>query len=126
MFLPTEGLYSEIVRRPGLVNELQNKRIMVAGPTTLAALLNSLRMGFHTLAIEKRSSEVWKILSAVKTEFSKFGNVLDKVKKNLDSASNTLDSTSQRTRAMERRLRDVEALPADQSATQLLGLSEAD
>ena len=123
MFLPTEGLYAEILRRPGQVEELQRKyRVVVAGPTTLAALLNSLRMGFRTLAIEKRSSEVWTVLGAVKTEFSKFGDIIEKVKKQLDTASTTLEQTGARTRAMERRLRTVEQMPADQ-AEELLGLA---
>ena len=122
MFLPTEGLYSEVLRQPGMVEKLQQQyRVVVAGPTTLSAILNSLRMGFRTLAIEKRSSEVWTVLSAVKTEFGKFGEVLSKVKKQLDTASNTIEKTGVRTRAMERKLRDVEALPADES-TKLLGL----
>lgn len=124
MFLPTEGLYSEVLRQPGLVEKLQQQfRVVVAGPTTLAALLNSLRMGFRTLAIEKRSSEVWTILSAVKTEFAKFGDVLDRVKKQLETASNTIDSTGSRTRAMARKLKSVEALPSENSAT-LFGLEE--
>ncbi len=122
MFLPTEGLYSEVLRQPGMVEKLQQTyRVTVAGPTTLAAILNSLRMGFRTLAIEKRSSEVWTVLSAVKTEFGKFGEVLSKVKKQLDTASRTIDKTGVRTRAMERRLRDVEELPAEDSM-KLLGL----
>lgn len=122
MFLPTEGLYSEVLRHPGMVEKLQHDfRVVVAGPTTLSAILNSLRMGFRTLAIEKRSSEVWKILSAVKTEFGKFGDVLTKVKKQLDTASNTIETTEVRTRAMERKLRDVEALPSDR-ASELLEL----
>ncbi|MCD6535130.1 MAG: DNA recombination protein RmuC [Deltaproteobacteria bacterium] len=122
MFLPTEGLYSEVLRQPGLVEKLQQQyRVVVAGPTTLAAILNSLRMGFRTLAIEKRSSEVWTVLSAVKTEFGKFGEVLAKVKKQLDTASNTIEMTGARTRAMEKKLRNVEALPTAES-TKLLGL----
>jgi DNA recombination protein RmuC len=122
LFLPTEGLYAEVLRQPGLVDELQQKfRVVVAGPTTLAAILNSLRMGFRTLAIEQRSSEVWKILAAVKTEFGRFGEVLDKVKRQLETASKSIDDTGVRTRAMERRLRDVEQLPAEQSAP-ILGL----
>ena len=122
MFLPTEGLYAEVLRLPGLVDLLQNQhRIMVAGPTTFAALLNSLRMGFRTLAIEKRSSEVWQVLGAVKTEFAKFGDVLDKVKRQLNAASNTIDASSTRTRAMERKLRDVEQLPEKDSVA-LLGI----
>jgi len=123
LFLPTEGLYSEVLRQPGVVDKLQQEhRIVVAGPTTLSAILNSLRMGFRTLAIEKRSSEVWTVLSAVKTEFGKFGDVLAKVKIQLDRASNTIDSTTVRTRAMERKLKDVEALPVEESA-ELLGVN---
>ena len=116
MFLPTEGLYAETLRQPGLVEKLQQThRVVVVGPTTLTATLSSLRMGFRTLAIEKRSSEVWNVLAAVKTEFSKFGGVLDKVKKQLDTAANTIDQTGVRTRAMERKLRDVEQLPEQES-----------
>jgi len=117
MFLPTEGLYAEVLRQPGQVEKIQQTyRIVVAGPTTLSAILNSLRMGFRTLALEKRSSEVWKVLAAVKTEFGKFGDVLGKVKKQLSAASNTIDQTDVRTRAMERKLRDVEELPSDATA----------
>jgi DNA recombination protein RmuC len=114
MFLPTEGLYAEVLRQPGQVEKIQQDyRIVIAGPTSLSAILSSLRIGFRTLAIEKRSSEVWKILSAVKTEFGKFGNVLNKVKKQLNTASNTIDQTGVRTRAMERKLREVEELPLE-------------
>ena len=124
LFLPTEGLYSEALRHPGLVERLQREhRIVVAGPTTLAALLNSLRIGFRTLAIEQRSSEVWKVLGAVKHEFGKFGDVLDKVKRQLETAGRTIEETGVRTRAMERRLRSVEELPADAS-TEMLDLAE--
>ncbi len=124
MFLPTEGLYSEVLRQPGLVEKLQQQcRVVIAGPTTLAALLNSLRMGFRTLAIEKRSSEVWTILSAVKTEFAKFGDVLDRVKKQLETASNTIESTGSRTRAMARKLKSVESLPQEKTAA-IFGLEE--
>jgi DNA recombination protein RmuC len=123
MFLPTEGLYAEVLRQPSVVEELQRTyRIVPAGPTTLAAILSSLRMGFHTLAIEERASEVWKVLAAVKTEFGKFGDTLLRVKKQLNAASNTLEETSTRTRMMEKKLKDVELLPA-QEATALLGLS---
>ena len=117
LFLPTEGLYAEVLRTPGLIEELQNQqRIVISGPTTLAATLSSLRMGFRTLAIEKRSSEVWKVLSAVKTEFSKFGEALGKVRRQLDTASNSLeDLTITRTRAMERKLKSVETLPEVES-----------
>ena len=122
MFLPTEGLYSEVLRQPGMVERLQQQyRVVVAGPTTLAAILNSLRMGFRTLAIEKRSSEVWTVLSAVKTEFGKFEEVLSRVKKQLDTASSTIEMTGVRTRAMERKLKSVEDLPPADSA-RLLGL----
>ena len=119
LYLPTEGLYAEVIRRPGLFESLQREhRVTVAGPTTLSALLNSLQMGFRTLAIAKRSSEVWKILGAVKNEFGKFGMVLDKTRKQLDAARNSIDSAGQRTRAIERKLRDVESLSSD--ASQLL------
>ena len=121
LFLPTEGLYAEVLRRPGLVDALQRDcRIAVAGPTTLLALMTSFQMGFRTLAIEQRSSEVWKTLGAVKTEFAKFGTVLDGVKKKLDEASNKIDETGRRSRAMARTLREVEALPSEDSR-RLLG-----
>jgi DNA recombination protein RmuC len=124
LFLPTEGLYAEALRHPGLVERLQREhRIVVAGPTTLAAVLNSLRIGFRTLAIEQRSSEVWKVLGAVKHEFGKFGGVLDKVKRQLETAGRTIDETGRRTRAMERKLRSVEELPAD-ATTEMLDLAE--
>lgn len=117
MFLPTEGLYAEVLRQPGQVEKIQQDyRIVIAGPTSLSAILSSLRIGFRTLAIEKQSSEVWKILAAVKTEFGKFGNVLSKVKRQLNTASNTIDQTGIRTRAMERRLRAVEELPPESTA----------
>jgi DNA recombination protein RmuC len=120
MFLPTEGLYAEVLRRPGLADKLQALRVNVAGPNTLAALLNSLQMGFRTLAIEQRSSEVWQVLRAVKTEFGKFGETLASVRKSLENASNKIGSTEVRTRAMLRSLKDVEALPA-RDAEALLG-----
>jgi DNA recombination protein RmuC len=126
MFLPTEGLYAEVLRQPGLIEKLQqDSRVVVTGPTTLSATLSSLRMGFRTLAIEKRSSEVWKILAAVKTEFGKFGGILDRVKKQLDTAANTIDQTGVRTRAMERKLKEVEQLPVGESE-KLLGLTEVE
>ena len=109
MFLPVEGLYAEVLRCPGLCDLLQREyRIVVTGPTTLAALLNSLQMGFRTLAIEKRSSEVWELLGTVKTEFGKFGDILAKTKKKLQEASNTIDKAEVRTRAIERRLQKVQ------------------
>ncbi len=124
LFLPTEGLYAEILRQPGLLEKLQHDyRIVVTGPTTLTATLSSLRMGFKTLAIEKRSSEVWTILAAVKTEFGKFGGVLEKVKAQLATASRTIDDTGVRTRAMEKKLRDVEKMPVAESDL-LLGITE--
>ena len=124
MFLPTEGLYAEVLRSPGEVAHLMHRyRIVVAGPTTLAAILSSLRMGFRTLAIEKRSSEVWKILAAVKTEFGKFGDVMAKLKKQLNTASSTIDQTQTRTRAMERQLQTVEQLPPDEASVRL-GLTD--
>jgi DNA recombination protein RmuC len=112
LYLPVEGLYAEVLRRPGLVDSLQRDfRVTVAGPTVLSALLNSLQMGFRTLAIEKRSSEVWAVLGAVKTEFGKFGEVIDKVQKKLQEASNVIDSASVRSRAIEKKLRVVQEIP---------------
>lgn len=125
MYLATEGLYAEVLRNSTLVEELQRKyRVVLAGPTTLAAILSSLRMGFQTLAIEQRASEVWRVLGAIKTEFGKFGDVLDKVKKQLNTASRTIDKTGVRTRAIERKLRSVEQLPAVE-ASQVLALPAA-
>jgi DNA recombination protein RmuC len=112
LFVPTEGLYAEALRRPGLVQRLQDEhRIMLAGPTTLLATLNSLQMGFRTLALERRSAEVWQVLGAVKTEFQKFGDMLAKTKKKLQEAQNTIGQTEQRTRVMATKLESVEALP---------------
>lgn len=112
LFLPTEGLYAEVLRRPGLMEGLQREhRITLAGPTTLLAMLSSLQMGFRTLALEKRSSEVWQVLGAVKTEFGKFGDVLAKVKAQTQTVLNTLDNAETRSRAMGRALKQVEALP---------------
>ena len=126
LFVPTEGLYAEALRRPGLVEALQREhKIMLAGPTTLLATLNSLQMGFRTLALEKRSAEVWEVLGAVKTEFGKFGDVLAKTKKKLDEASSTIDMAQTRTRAMARELKSVEAL-SDTRAQLLLPGAEAD
>lgn len=126
LFLPTEGLYAEVLRRPGLVESLQREhRVTLAGPTTLLAMLNSLQMGFRTLALEKRSSEVWQVLGAVKTEFMKFGEVLDKVKKQTQTVLNTLDQTQTRTNVLTRRLRSVEALPDAQAQALLPGLDAA-
>jgi DNA recombination protein RmuC len=126
VFLPTEGLFAETIRRPGLIDALQREhRVVIAGPTTFTALLNSLQMGFRTLAIEKRSSEVWQLLGAVKTEFGKFSDVLDSVKQKLDQASSQIEKTGVRTRAIERKLRGVESLP-DESTRKLLGTDDAD
>jgi DNA recombination protein RmuC len=128
LFLPTEGLFAEVIRRIGLPEYLQREcRVIVAGPTTLWSILNSLQMGFRTLAIQQRSSEVWKVLGAVKTEFGKFGGILDGLKKKLDSASSTIDTAAQRSRAIERKLRSVEELPGpDAEALLQLGSVEID
>jgi DNA recombination protein RmuC len=126
LYLPTEGLYAEALRRPGLADTLQREwRVSLAGPTTLAALLNSLQMGFRTLAIEQRSAEVWAVLGAVKSEFGKFGEALAHTKKKLDEASNSISKAETRTRQLSRRLREVEALPAGE-AEQLIGVAEFD
>jgi DNA recombination protein RmuC len=122
LFLPTEGLYAEALRRPGLVEALQREqRVMLAGPTTLLATLSSLQMGFRTLALEKRSAEVWEVLGAVKTEFSKFGDMLAKTKKKLDEASSAIDGAATRTRQMARTLKGVEALPDERARALLPG-----
>jgi len=122
MFLPVEGLYAEVLRSPGLVDEIQRLyRITIAGPTTLTALLNSLQMGFRTLAIEKRSSEVWQVLGAVKSEFLKFGRVFESVQRKIEDADKILKSAEIRTRAMNRKLRNVEMLPENVSAEILEG-----
>lgn len=127
MFLPTEGLYAEVVRRSGLVDRLQReRRVVVAGPSTFAALLNSLQMGFRTLAIQERSSEVWKLLGAVKTEFGKFGTTLDGVNKKLEQASKTMEGAARRSRAIERKLRDVEEVSTTGSLGLLDGALDAD
>ncbi|MDO9093448.1 MAG: DNA recombination protein RmuC [Rubrivivax sp.] len=126
LFVPTEGLYAEALRRPGLLEALQREfKVMLVGPTTLLATLTSLQMGFRTLALEKRSAEVWEVLGAVKTEFARFGDVLAKTKKKLAEASDTIDAASVRTRAMERKLRSVESLPDARSAELLPGLNAA-
>jgi DNA recombination protein RmuC len=122
MFLATEGLYAEVLRQPAFVEDLQHSyRVVVAGPTTLAAILSSLRMGFQTLAIEQRAVEVWRVLGAIKTEFGKFGEVLNKVKHQLDTASRTIDKTGVRSRAIERKLRSVEKL-TEPEALEILAL----
>jgi DNA recombination protein RmuC len=121
LFLPTEGLYAEVMRRPGLADELQRAcRVCISGPSTLSALLNSLQMGFRTLALEKRSSEVWQVLGAVKTEFGKFGDVLAATKTTLERAARNIEQAETRTRQMTRKLKSVEALPSE-TAQLLLG-----
>jgi DNA recombination protein RmuC len=129
MFLPTEGLYAEAIRRIGLVEQVQRDcRVIFAGPTTLAALLNSLQMGFRTLAVQKRSSEVWNLLAAVKTEFGKFGEALSAVKDKLDQAARHVDNVAVRSRAITKKLRDVEELPSNPQPMlkDLLGDSDED
>ncbi len=126
LYLPLEGLYAEALRRPGLAETLQREfRVSLTGPTTLAAMLNSLQMGFRTLAIEQRSAEVWAVLGAVKTEFGKFGEALAHTKKKLDEASNSISKAETRTRQLTRKLRDVEALPVAESE-QLIGVVDLD
>ncbi len=121
MFLPFEGLYAEVLRIDGLFENIQRDyKVIITGPTTLSALLNSLQIGFKTLVIEKRSSEVWELLGAVKTEFGKFGAVLEKTQKKLEEASNVIRTAGVRTRAIEKKLKGVEQLPAE-NAERLLG-----
>lgn len=126
LFLPTEGLYAEVMRRPGLADDLQRTlRVTIAGPSTLSALLNSLQMGFRTLALEKRSSEVWQVLGAVKTEFTKFGDVLAATKTTLERAAKNIENAEVRSRQMARKLKSVEALPSE-AAQLLLGADNMD
>jgi DNA recombination protein RmuC len=116
LFLPIEGLYAEVLRRPGLCDTImRNYKVIIAGPTTLSALLNSLQMGFRTLAVEKRSSEVWSLLGVVKTEFGKFGDLLDKTHKKLQEASNSIDVAARKSRTIERKLKNVQELPQDEA-----------
>ncbi|MDR6215931.1 DNA recombination protein RmuC [Paracidovorax wautersii] len=118
LYLPTEGLFAEVIRRPGLVEAVQNDcRVMITGPANLAAMLSSLQMGFKTLAIEKRSSEVWGVLGSVKTEFAKFGEIVESAKKSIDAAAKKFDDVGVRTRAIQRKLRDVQELPAPTAST---------
>jgi DNA recombination protein RmuC len=126
LFLPFESIYAEVIRRSDLVDQLRNEfRITVAGPTTLVAILNSLQMGFRTLALQKRSSEVWSILGEVKSEFEKFGGLLEKTQRNLHTASDTVDELlGKRSRAIERKLRNVEALPAAEAPTEWIADEE--
>ena len=116
MFLPTESLYAEVVRRPGLIEEIQrNYRVNITGPSTMAAFLNSLSMGFRTLAIQKRSSEVWTLLGAVKTEFGKFGQALEKLRKTAGSQQHHRKAAG-KSRIIEKKLKDVEQLPFEQAS----------
>jgi len=125
LFLPTEGLYAEVMRRPGLADDLQRTlRVSIAGPSTLSAILSSLQMGFRTLALEKRSSEVWQVLGAVKTEFGKFGDVLAQTKQTLEKAARNIEKAEVRSRQMARQLKSVEALPSE--AAQLMLGTEVD
>jgi DNA recombination protein RmuC len=125
LFLPFESLYAEVLRTPGLFESIQREcKIIITGPTTLSAILNSLQMGFRTLAIERRSSEVWELLGAVKTEFGNFGAILDKTQKKLAEASNVIEQAGVRSRAIERKLRDVQELPKEQAVQLLAGQSE--
>ncbi|MDR3589990.1 MAG: DNA recombination protein RmuC [Negativicutes bacterium] len=120
LFLPVEGLYAEVLRRPGLSDTLLREyRVVITGPTTLAALLSSLQMGFKTLAVEKRSSEVWALLGAVKTEFGRFGEMLDKTQKKLQEASNSIETAAQKSRTIQRKLKTVQELPAADAAVLL-------
>jgi len=127
LFLPVEGLYAEVLRRPGLCEILQRQyKVVITGPTTLAALINSLQMGFRTLAIEKRSSEVWTLLSAVKTEFGKFVEVLEKTQKKLQEASNTIETATRKSRTIARKLKNVQTLPAHEAQALLEQGSESE
>jgi DNA recombination protein RmuC len=120
--VPTEGLYAEAVSRPGLADALQRDyRVMLAGPMNLAAMLNSLQLGFRTLAIERRSTEVWRVLGAVKTEFGKFGDILAKTKERLDQVGKTLEDAGRKSTTIARKLRDVEALPEAEADRLLTG-----
>lgn len=126
LFLPFEGLFAEVLRRPGLYEILQRDyKVIITGPTTIAAFLNSLQMGFRTLVIEKRASEVWGLLAAVKSEFGKFGEILDKTHKQLQAASNTIEDAAKKTRTIERKLKDVQALPAQDAGLLVDNVEEA-
>jgi DNA recombination protein RmuC len=123
MYLPTEGLFAELIRRPGLCSEIQNQyRVTLTGPTTLAALLSALQMGFRTVAIEKRSSEVWQVLGAAKSEFGKYGQLWGKIGKQLGAAQNTVNEAGVRTRAIQRTLRNVEAVEQPAVVEELIAL----
>ena len=125
MFLPTENLYAEVVRRPGLQSEIQaNCRVTIAGPSTFMAILTSFQMGFHTLAIQKKGDEVWRVLSSTKNEFEKFGGLMDKVKKQVDTVQNTLGDLSSKTRTINRALKNVSSIDAGAPVSNLLGIEE--
>lgn len=125
MFLPFEGLYAEVLRIPGLFETIQRDyKVVINGPTTISAFLNSLQMGFRSLAIEKRTSEIWDLLGAVRTEFGKFGDVIQKTKEKIDAASREMESVGTRTRAIERKLRNVEEMPETQAAKLLTDREE--
>jgi DNA recombination protein RmuC len=127
LFLPSEGLYAEVLRRPGLMEGLQTKhKVTLAGPTTMLALLNSLQMGFRTLAIERQAADVWKVLGAVKTEFERYGEWVAKVREQVQRAANTLDSAEKRSRQMHKALSKVEALPEAQTDGVLPGFDESE
>ncbi len=126
LFLPTEGLYAEVLRRPGLMDSLQRDfRVTLAGPTTLLAMLNSLHMGFRTLALEQQASEVWKVLGAVKTEFERYGDWVEKVREQVQKAADTLDRADTRSRQMRRALKNVEALPEGEAQALLPKFDDA-
>ena len=126
MFLPTEGLYAEVLRRQGLIEELQNRyRIMVCGPTTITAFLNTLRIGFRTIALDKRAAEVWKVLGATKQQYDKFSDILAKAKKKIDEAGNVLDDAQKRNTTIRRKLNGVEELPAEDAEVLLDGLPDS-
>lgn len=125
MFLPFEGLYAEVLRIPGLFETIQRDyKVVINGPTTISAFLNSLQMGFRSLAIEKRTSEIWDLLGAVRTEFGKFGDVIQKTKEKIDAASREMESVGTRTRAIERKLRNVEEMPETQASKLLTDREE--
>ncbi len=125
--MPTEGLYAEAMSRPGLADALQREhRVMLCGPMNLAAMLNSLQLGFRTLAIEQRSTEVWTVLGAVKTEFMKFGDILAKTKERLDQVGRSLEDASRKSTTITRKLRDVEALPEEEADRLLIGDAPAE
>jgi DNA recombination protein RmuC len=125
MFLPTEALYAEVVRRPGLQSEVQSQcRVTIAGPSTFMAILTSFQMGFHTLAIQKKGDEVWRVLSSTKTEFEKFGGLMDKVKKQVDTVQNTLGDLSSKTRTINRALKNVSSIGSGEPVSNLIGFEE--